>query len=201
MRKGSLFFAAMLILASMGSTAYAAEWRQGAEPNENRWWYDNEDGTTPDGYEVNADGAWIVNGIVQTRSASAGVQTQEQAERMRIQVKAGDTVLWFELNDSPAARDLYRQLPLTVPVSDYSDNEKIFYPPEKLDTAGTPVAHGGAGTLAYYRPWGNVVMFYGDFRSNNSLYELGRMEEGSGAVGTLTGTLEISKAEQEGENQ
>ena len=32
----------------------------------------------------------------------------------------------------------------------FSTNEKVFYPPQELDTANTPLAEGGAGTLAYY---------------------------------------------------
>lgn len=86
--------------------AFAGTWRAGAEPNQNKWWYDfdngtyasngwqwidgNNDGvaecyyfdadgwmltdtTTPDGYSVNADGVWVLNGVVQTQ----GVQAQE----------------------------------------------------------------------------------------------------------------------------
>lgn len=149
--------------------------------------------TTPDGYEVNENGAWIVGGIPQTQEIISA--DAEAEEIMRIQVQSGDTILRFELNDSPAARDLYRQLPLTISVSDYSSNEKIFYPPEELNTMETPKADGGAGTLAYYRPWGNVVIFYGDFRSNNSLYELGRVTDGEEMIGTLTGILEISQVQ------
>lgn len=84
-----------------GMTAFAATWRTGAQPNQNRWWYDYEDGTyaangwqwidgnsdgtaecyyfdgegwmaqgetTPDGYEVNENGAWVENGTVQTKT-------------------------------------------------------------------------------------------------------------------------------------
>ena len=40
----------------------------------------------------------------------------------------------YELNNSQAAAELYDQLPLTLEVEDYSTNEKIFYPPEALDT-------------------------------------------------------------------
>lgn len=102
----------------------------------------------------------------------------------------GQTVK-FELNDSNAAKMLYEQLPLSIGVQKFSNNEKIFYPPEKLDTNGAPLARGGAGTLAYYEPWGNVVMFYGDFRSNGNLLEPGRSVEGGEAIGNMSGTLQI----------
>ena len=54
---------------------------------------------------------------------------------------------------------------LTIEVEDYSTNEKIFYPPQALDTTDAPLAEGGAGVLAYYAPWGDVVMFCKDLLS------------------------------------
>jgi hypothetical protein len=49
---------------------------------------------------------------------------------MKISVKANGNTTAFELNNNTAARDLYDQLPLNIKVEDYSNNEKIFYPPE-----------------------------------------------------------------------
>lgn len=85
----------MVMLAT--STSFAGQWKQ-----ENAAWkYQNDNGsyvtgwnwidgksyyfdsngkmlantTTPDGYTVNADGAWVVNGVVQTQNANASVTT------------------------------------------------------------------------------------------------------------------------------
>lgn len=109
-----------------------------------------------------------------------------------IEVADGDIVVTFELNDSAAATALCDQLPLAVEVSDFSTNEKIFYPPEPLDVADAPHAEGGAGTLAYYEPWGDVVLFYGDYAPNDGLYELGRAVAGAEAIGDLSGELTIA---------
>ena len=109
-----------------------------------------------------------------------------------IEVADGGTVVTFELNDSAAATALCDQLPLAVEVSDFSTNEKIFYPPEPLDVADAPHAEGGAGTLAYYEPWGNVVMFYGDYAPNPDLYELGRAVSGAENIAGLSGAVEIT---------
>ena len=58
----------------------------------------------------------------------------------QIRVTAEDVgAIIFELNESKAASDLYGQLPLSVEIEDFSDNEKIFYP-EELDTSYTPLA-------------------------------------------------------------
>jgi hypothetical protein len=105
----------------------------------------------------------------------------------------GDTIV-FELNASHAAKDLYRQLPLSIMVENYSNNEKIFHPPEKLSTDATPlVNHARPGTLAYYAPWGNVVMFYGSFGSAPGLYELGHVMSGKEHIHKLSGTMDITK--------
>lgn len=97
----------------------------------------------------------------------------------------------IELNNSPAANDLYNQLPLSIDLEDYSTNEKIFYPPNKLNTESTPKATPKIGTLAYYEPWGDVVIFYDDFRANNDLYELGHVISGGDIVSELSGTVTI----------
>ena len=84
-------------------------------------------------------------------------------------------------------------MPLNIEVKDYSDNEKIFYPPKKLNTADTPVANARAGTLAYYAPWGDVVMFFKDFGSASGLYELGNAVSGNENIQGISGTLQIEK--------
>ena len=103
MKKKWLLLIVMAVSILMSMTAFAGVWRTGASPNENRWWYDNEDGTwaeggwqwidgnqdgtaecyyfdsegwmaadtrTPDGYQVNSDGAWVENGLVMTQAVS-----------------------------------------------------------------------------------------------------------------------------------
>lgn len=51
---------------------------------------------------------------------------------MKIIVKSNGNITVFELNESPAAKDLYEQLPLRITTEKYGDNEVIFYPPRKL---------------------------------------------------------------------
>lgn len=112
---------------------------------------------------------------------------------LRIQVQDGARTVLFELNDSPAAQSLYSQLPLTIAVQDYSDNEKIFYPPQKLDTTDATPAEGPAGTLAYFSPWGDVVMYYSSCGPYDGLYELGQAVSGGDQIENLTGTLQITQ--------
>ena len=115
---------------------------------------------------------------------------------MKMTVKSGDTTVVFELNNSPAAQSLAAQLPLTIEVQPFSANEQTFYPPVALNTVGTPAITGArAGTLAYYAPWGDVVMFYEDFSGGSGgLYELGKAVEGADAIRSLSGTITVTAA-------
>ena len=128
------------------------------------------------------------------------VQEEGSADKgevqMRIYVTSNGNTIVYGLNDSQAAKDLYAQLPLTIEVEDYSTNEKIFYTSEKLDASDAPVADEGKGTLAYYAPWGDVVMFYDHFGKSSNLYELGMVISGEEFIEALSGSVEIT-----GENE
>ncbi len=121
--------------------------------------------------------------------------TEDTAEALQIQVESDGSIIVFELNDSLAAKSLYDQLPLTIEVQNYSSDEKIFYPPEELDTVDTPLADATAGTLGYFAPWGDVVMYYDDFGSYSGLYELGSAVSGEEYISSLSGTVTITQIE------
>ena len=132
----------------------------------------------------------------QTENSGTDAETENTSDSKsagRISIEYNGNTIIFELNNSQAAQDLYDQLPLSVESEDYSDNEKIFYPSEDLNVSDAPEAEGGAGVLAYYEPWGDVVMFYDDFDSSSSLYELGRVVSGSEWIEDMSGTIEISQ--------
>ncbi len=127
-----------------------------------------------------------------TEDLSEGIPQEEDS--MQIRVESDGKMIVFELNDSQAARELYEQLPLSIQVEDYSTNEKIFYPPEELDISDAPLAEAaGAGTLAYYAPWGDVVMFYGDFGGAGGLYELGEAVSGAEYISELSGSIQVEQ--------
>ena len=132
----------------------------------------------------------------ETAEESTGTSSDSARNTISLRLTTEDgTVIEYALNDSQAAADLYSQLPLTIEVEDYSTNEKIFYPPEELDTGDAPEAAGGAGVLAYYEPWGDVVMFYDDFGTASGLYELGMVTSGSENISKLSGSVLIEQAE------
>ena len=126
------------------------------------------------------------NTNVKTTTETTSISTQTKIIKL---TTTNNQTIEIELNNSPAANDLYNQLPLSIDLEDYSTNEKIFYPPNKLNTESTPKATPKIGTLAYYEPWGDVVIFYDDFRANNDLYELGHVISGEDIVSELSGTV------------
>ena len=121
--------------------------------------------------------------------------TGVEKSEMKIEVLYGDKRVVFQLNTSGASKSLYDQLPLKIEVRDYAHNEKIFYPPNSLDLNDTPMATGDQGTLAYFSPWGNVVMYFGSFNAYTGLYELGHVVGGEEWISELTGMISINKVE------
>lgn len=119
----------------------------------------------------------------------------EEETKMQISIKDARYELLYKLNDSTAAKELMAQLPLTVEVEPFSNNEMTFYPPKRLSTANTPLSGGEIGSLSYYAPWGDVVMFYAPCSPNGSLYEIGKIVSGTENISKLTGTITISATE------
>lgn len=109
-----------------------------------------------------------------------------------VEGEQGQSII-FQLNDSKAAKSLYDQLPLSKQVENFNNDEKIFYPDEPLDIIDAPNAKGPVGVLAYYEPWGDVVMFYGTCNGANGLYGLGEVASGSEQIETLSGNIKIVK--------
>ena len=137
--------------------------------------------------------SWVNSlGDFRQKEADGGTPAAEQRQ---IAVQFGGNTVVYTLNDGSAADSLYGMLPLTTQVEDYSTNEKIFYPKEGLDTSNSPLAQAGAGTLAYYEPWGDVVFFYGDYRENPGLFQLGQAVSGGELIAQMSGTITIEAME------
>ena len=135
---------------------------------------------------------------IQTPSNQSGKVSESRTvpeSLMQIQIVSDTASVLFQLNDSTAAKSLYNQLPLSIEVEDYVGSKKIFYPPDVLDVSNAPMAEGSAGTLAYYEPWGDVAIFYGECSGVNGLYALGKAISGADQIKNLTGEVRIEKME------
>lgn len=64
-----------------------------------------------------------------------------------------------------SACDLATPLPLDLTIDDHDNNEEIAYVPRKLtEDGGGPFGNKRPGDLCYFKPSGNLAMFYADYR-------------------------------------
>lgn len=122
---------------------------------------------------------------------------REQADRLKIRLKVGDTVLTATLIDSKTTQDFISLLPLTLTLRDYAGTEKISDLPKRLSTEGVPSGSDpSVGDITYYGPWGNLAIFYRDFGYSSGLIILGKIDSGIEAFnvpGSLKVTVELIK--------
>ncbi|MBB2750551.1 UNVERIFIED_ORG: hypothetical protein GGI57_001227 [Rhizobium aethiopicum] len=97
---------------------------------------------------------------------------------VRIGISFCNLTLTATLYDNPSALDLASMLPLDLKIEDYGKNEKIVHLPRKLTEEGSaPFGNEQPGDLWYFKPWGNLALFYGDYRWDG-LIRLGRFDNG-----------------------
>ena len=108
---------------------------------------------------------------------------------MEILLKINGHSIAASMIDNATTRHFLALLPVTLTLDDYNGTEKISYLPKKLSTADAPAGFTPSiGDIAYYAPWGNVAIFYRDFRYSKGLVPLGRIQS---AVEALTAQTPI----------
>lgn len=124
-------------------------------------------------------------------SSCAFAENAVNGENMKISVSDGKNKIVYELNASGQSKSLYSQLPIKVQIENYSTNEKIFYPKEKIPLKNGIEGSGDSGTLAYFSPWGNIVLFYGKFSEYPGLFILGKAVRGAENIKNLSGIVSV----------
>lgn len=124
-------------------------------------------------------------------SSCAFAENAVNGENMKISVSDGKNKIVYELNASGQSKSLYTQLPIKVQIENYSTNEKIFYPKEKIPLKNGIEGSGDSGTLAYFSPWGNIVLFYGKFSRYPGLFILGKAVSGAENIKNLSGMVSV----------
>ena len=124
-------------------------------------------------------------------SSCAFAENAVNGENMKISVSDGKNKIVYELNASGQSKSLYSQLPIKVQIENYSTNEKIFYPKEKIPLKNGIEGSGDSGTLAYFSPWGNIVLFYGKFSRYPGLFILGKAVSGAENIKNLSGIVSV----------
>ncbi len=134
--------------------------------------------------------------------AELGFEKKEEASQMeneerKLKMTVDGQEISITLYDTPAANALYEMLPLELAFEDFNGIEKISYLPQELPTEGEPDGcEPGVGDFCLYAPWGNLSVFYQDFRYSDSLIMLGHIDSGmefiSGHNGNFAAALEAA---------
>lgn len=118
--------------------------------------------------------------------------TESDSGEHMVKMTVGTNELTVRLYDTPAANDLYSMLPLELTFSDFNGTEKISYLPRNLDTNGEPNSFDpDVGDLTLYKPWGNLAIFYRDFRSSTGLISLGHIDSGMDVLSSMDGEISV----------
>ena len=118
---------------------------------------------------------------------------EENMENARIKLTVNGNEIFVRLDDNVASRELLEMLPLTLNFEDFNSTEKIATLPSELSTEGLPSGYTPkVGDFSYYAPWGNLSIFYEDFRYSNSLYKLWTIESGTEILGNMNGEFEVT---------
>jgi hypothetical protein len=106
----------------------------------------------------------------------------QEPTNMRVRFTFNDLTMTAILYGSRSARAFYSMLPLDLTIENYGNNEKIAYLPRKLTEEGSgPFDNEQPYDLCYYRPWGNLAMFYAAYK-HPGLIRLGRFDAGYKAL-------------------
>ncbi|RVT71020.1 MFS transporter [Agrobacterium sp. CNPSo 2736] len=120
--------------------------------------------------------------ILPRRAFSKSSRNNQERSDLKIKLTFGENTMMATLYDNPSARDFASMLPLDLKIADFGSNEKIAYLPRKLTVEGHgPFNNERPYDLCYYMPWGNLAMFYADYR-HPGLIRLGRFDEGYEAL-------------------
>ena len=109
--------------------------------------------------------------------AARPIRAQTEVRPMRLRCTFADQSFTYRLQDSATTRDLVSMLPLDLTIEDFSTNEKLAHLPRRLDEGGlADYADETPGDLCYFRGWGNLAFFHGDYTYRGDLIRLGRIE-------------------------
>ena len=114
-------------------------------------------------------------------------------ENGRIKLTVNGNEIFVNLDDNQVSREFLGMLPLTLTFEDFNSTEKIATLPDELSKEGLPSGYTPeVGDFSYYAPWGNISVFYKDFRYSNSLYKLGTIESGTEIFENMNGDFEVT---------
>jgi hypothetical protein len=137
----------------------------------------------------------VMSGIIAHAQQSGSAATSEINQRtttMKLKIMPPDKSITATLVDSPTSRDFVSLLPITLTLKDYASHEEISDLPRRLSIEGAPAGNTpSTGDVSYYSPWGNLAIFYKDFRYSSGLIKLGKIDGGLEADESTRVTIEL----------
>lgn len=110
----------------------------------------------------------------------------ESVKERKLRMIVDGQEISITLYDTPAANALYDMLPLDLNFEDFNGIEKISYLSQELPTEGEPDGcDPEVGDLCLYASWGNLSIFYQDFRYSDSLIMLGHIDSGMDVISEM----------------
>lgn len=187
MKKGILLFLSVLLCFGLAACA-----EQKTTPSVSEQSSGQEQSDIQNSSEVSENQS---NNSQEPELSSSNTETPETSETGERKVKLTIDGQEFDvtLYDTPAANALYDMLPLELTFEDFNGIEKIAYMDNELPTDGEPDEFDpDVGDLCLYAPWGNLSIFYKDFRNSNGLISLGHIDSGMDIIGSMSGDFSAS---------
>ena len=101
-------------------------------------------------------------------------------QNTKVKLTFNNNEIYALITNSNAGNDFLSLLPMNLKMEDFNGTEKISYLSKKLNTQNEPDGiTPKAGDITYYAPWGNLAIFYKNFRYSNNLIYLGKFENAS----------------------
>lgn len=124
-------------------------------------------------------------------------------KEMKLELKMGDVSFIATLANNKTVEAFKTLLPITITMSDYNNNEKLYYLPNNLPTAPSNPRTIHNGDIMLFGS-NCLVLFYKTFPTSYSYTKIGSIEDISGLQeslggGNITVTLELIETKSESE--
>ena len=128
-------------------------------------------------------------------NANAAQSSEKSAQGTQVAMQVAGKDVKLMLADNATTQRLLAQLPAELSFSDFNHTEKIAYPKEKINVDGAPKGHAPkAGDMCIYVPWGNICIFYHDYKFSSDLVYLGHVEQGLDILSSQTTDFKVKLA-------
>ena len=172
MKKGIILFLSVLLCFTIAACA-----EQKTKPPVSEQSSGQEQSDTQNSTEVSENQSANSQELESSNSTETSGTPETGARKIKLAIDGQE----FDetLYHTPAANALYDMLPLELTFEDFNGIEKIAYMDNELPTEGEPSEFDpDVGDLCLYAPWGNLSIFYKDFRNSNGLISLGHIDSG-----------------------